>query len=88
MEKTKILYIIIAILIVIIAGLLWNSWYNRQIFAAQQSGYNIGLQNSIISIIQQSRNCQPVSLFAGNQTFNFIDVACLRTNEQLSETKQ
>src|SRR3989344_4418706 len=87
MNKTKILYIIIAILVVIIAALLWNSWYNRQIFNAQQQGYNIGLQNSIISIIQQSRNCQPVSLFAGNQTFNFVDVGCLKAANDQNTTE-
>lgn len=87
MEKTRILYIVIGILVIVILALLANSWYNRQIFIAQQQGYNIGLQNSIISIIQQSRNCQPVSVFVENQSFNFIDVACLRTNEQLNETK-
>lgn len=87
MEKTKILYIVIAVLVIIILALLANSWYNGQIFAAQQNGYNLGLQNSIVAIIQQSRNCQPVSLFAGNQTFNFIDVGCLNAANNQNTTE-
>lgn len=87
MEKTKILYIVIAVLVIIILALLANSWYTKQIIVAQNQGYNLGYSTAVIEAIQKSRNCQPFSLFVGNQTFNFIDVACLKTNEQLNETK-
>ena len=78
LEKTKLYIATIAVLIMIIIVLLGNSWYNKQITAAQQQGYNIGLQNSVVTIIQQSRNCQQVNLFVGNQSFQFIDVSCLQ----------
>ena len=81
LEKTKLYTIIIAVLIIIIIVLLGNSWYNKQITTAQQQGYKIGLQDSIVAIIQQSRNCQPVNLFAGNQSFQFVDVICLQAGK-------
>lgn len=78
-EKTKLYIATIAVLIIIILVLLGNLWYNKRITAAQQQGYDTGLQNSVLTIIQQSRNCQPVSLFAGNQSFQLIDVSCLQS---------
>ena len=83
LEKTQIYTITIAVLIIIILVLLGNSWYAKRITTAQQQGYNIGLQDSVVAIIQQSRSCQPVNLFVGNQSFQFVDVICL----QASKTK-
>jgi len=80
-NNTTILYIIIAILALIILGMLVNSWYTKQIATAQQQGYTIGVTQSIATIVQQSRNCQIVPLFIGNQTFQFIDVSCLQLNQ-------
>ncbi|MBS3098287.1 hypothetical protein J4209_05825 [Candidatus Woesearchaeota archaeon] len=77
-EKTKLYIATIAVLIMVILVLLGNSWYAKRITTAQQQGYNIGLQNSVVTIIQQSRNCQPVNLFIENQSFQFIDVICLQ----------
>jgi len=80
-NNTTILYIIIAILALIILGMLVNSWYTKQIAIAQQQGYTIGVTQSIATIVQQSRNCQIVPLFIGNQTFQFIDISCLQLNQ-------
>ena len=80
-NNTTILYIIIAILALIILGMLVSSWYTKQIATAQQQGYAVGVTQSIATIVQQSRNCQIVPLFIGNQTFQFIDVSCLQLNQ-------
>ena len=78
MKNTKILYAIIIILSLIIAGIGVNSLLNKLIANAQQKGYEAGITASVVSIVQQSRNCQPVNLFIGNQTFNSVDVECLQ----------
>ena len=78
MISTKILYSTIIILSLIIIGIGVDSFLNKLITNAQQKGYQAGITDSVVSIVQQSRNCQPVSLFIANQTFNFVDIACLQ----------
>jgi len=86
MRKTnKILYWIIAILVLVIAGFLINSWYSNKIAAAQQQGYTVGVTQSVATIIQQSRDCKIVPLFIGNQTFQFVDVVCLQVQTNQTE---
>jgi len=78
MANQKVLYIIIIILLLVLAGIGINSLYKNQIAKAQQEGYNVGVTQSVYSLVQQSRSCKPVSMFIGNQTFEFIDTACLQ----------
>ncbi|MBS3105020.1 hypothetical protein J4234_02075 [Candidatus Woesearchaeota archaeon] len=85
MINTKILYSIIIILSLIIIGIGVNSLLNKLITNSQQKGYQAGITASVVSIVQQSRNCQPVNLFIGNQTFNFVDIACLQ--QQTTQAK-
>ena len=79
MKSNLWLYVVIAVLVLVILGYLGISWYKNQIAKAQVEGYNVGVTNSVVSMIQQSRDCQPLSLFIGNQTFQFVDTACLQT---------
>ena len=79
-NNTKTLYWIISVLVLIILGYLANSWYKNQIVEAQEQGFEAGVAQSVVTIIQQSQNCQIVPLFIDNQTFNFIDVGCIQTN--------
>jgi len=85
MTKAKILYSVIIILSLIVIGIGVNSFLNKLIANAQQQGYQAGI-TSVVSIVQQSRNCQPVSLFIGNQTFNFVDIACLQQQTAQGKT--
>ncbi len=45
-----------------------------------QNGYEKGAQEAIIGIIQQSSNCQPMSVWSGNITVQLINVECLAQN--------
>ena len=87
MAKTNAIYIvIIVVLLLVLAGIGLSTLYKNQISKAQQEGYDTGyttgVSTSVYSIIQQSQNCKPVNLYAGNQTFQFIDVECLKAATQ------
>ena len=86
MTNTKVLYAIIIILSLIITGVGAKALYNKFITNAQQQGYQAGITASVVSIVQQSRNCQPVSLFIANQTFNFVDMTCLQQQTAQGKT--
>ncbi len=86
MTKTKILYSVIIILSLIVIGIGVNYFLNKLIANAQQQGYQAGITASVVSIVQQSRNCQPVSLFIGNQTFYFVDTTCLQQQTAQGKT--
>ncbi len=45
-----------------------------------QNGYETGGMDAINGIMQQSMNCQPVSLWSGNYTVQLINVECLSEN--------
>ncbi len=47
---------------------------NQQSF---QNGYESGANNIVTDIIQQSYSCTPVSIWAGNNTVQLINVKCL-----------
>lgn len=42
-----------------------------------QQGVQIGYEQAILQLIQQASTCQPVPVFANNQTINMIAVECL-----------
>ena len=86
MANTKVLYAIIIVLSLLIIGIGANAIYNKIIGNAEQKGYQAGITDSVVSVIQQSRNCQPVSLFIANQTFNFVDMTCLQQQTAQGKT--
>ena len=49
---------------------------NQQSF---QNGYEIGANDIITGIIQQSYSCQPVSVWAEDVTVQLINVECLQS---------
>jgi len=48
---------------------------NQQSF---QNGYELGMRDSILGIIQQSYSCNELSIWAGNDTVQLINVECLQ----------
>lgn len=44
-----------------------------------QNGYESGINDSIIGIIQQSYSCNPISVWTGNDTVKLINVECLQS---------
>lgn len=45
-----------------------------------QNGYETGTQDVVLGIIQQSVQCQQVTVWGNNNTVQLIDVACLQPN--------
>jgi len=85
MKNNKALYGIIAVLILIIAGLVINSWYAKQAAEKQeeqlgifQQGAQYGYEQAVIQVAQQAATCQQVPLTIENQTINLIAVECLQ----------
>lgn len=79
--------LIIIILAVTIAALvIWfvliDNYIIPQIISGNQlsfqNGYETGANEAIIGVIQQSMNCQPLSLWSGNVTVSLINVECLQ----------
>jgi len=78
--------LIIIILVAVIAALLtWfvliDNYIVPQIIAVNQlsfqNGYETGGMDAILGIMQQSMNCEPLSLWSGNSTVQLINVECL-----------
>jgi len=71
----KILLLIISILIIfIVYAFVVKPVISGYIINAQNQGY----ASAIVSIMQQSSQCQQVPLTFGNQTMNIIWVECLQ----------
>ncbi len=79
--------LIIIILTITIAALLtWfvliDNFIIPQIISGNQlsfqNGYESGGMDAILGIMQQSMNCQPLSLWSGNDTVQLINVECLK----------
>jgi len=89
-EKTSFFkrhFALIAILILAVALvgaisyiLLGKIQANRQIQLQQiaQQGMNYGLQQTIVSLFQQTDNCQVANIYLENVTRQVIDIACLQ----------
>jgi len=78
--------LIIIILAVVIAALVtWfvliDNYIIPQIISGNQlsfqNGYETGGMDAILGIMQQSMNCEPLSLWSGNSTVQLINVECL-----------
>ena len=78
--------LIIIILVAVIAALLtWfvliDNYIVPQIIAGHQlsfqNGYETGGMDAIQGIMQQTMNCEPLSLWSGNFTVQLINVECL-----------
>ncbi len=52
-----------------------------------QNGYETGANDIVTGIIQQSYSCNPVSVWAGNNTVQLINVECLQPIAGNSEIK-
>jgi len=80
-RKVFMIFVLIIILLLIIAGLFfavkgyvgWRGKRNDMIF---QQGIQYGYQGAILEIMNLSLSCEPVPLFAGNQTIEMIKRDC------------
>ena len=81
LNKSKLVVIMLAILLVIalvyIAFDKYSSYRQMQYIKAYQEGYNQGVYNMVLSLYQQTENCQPTTVNLGNVTRQVIDVGCI-----------
>jgi hypothetical protein len=85
-NKLKITIAILSILLILALGYIGISTYNQSQFVRQQQifeqGAQLGYQQAILQLMQQALTCQPVPVFANNQTLNLIAVECLQQPQQ------
>ena len=80
-DKKKALITILVVVIIILAAILVYVFaikpgINSYVIKNQNIGYNIGYQETILTIMQRSATCQPVPLTFGNQTINIRAIGC------------
>ena len=75
---TIILALLLLVAIVYIATNWWQTGQTEKMQAKFQEGYNQGVANAVVQLMQQAATCQPVPLFAGNVTMNIVAVECLQ----------
>ena len=85
-DKRKVLMTILVIVIIILVAIIMYAFVikpgvNSYVIKNQNIGYNVGYQNTILTIMQRAASCQPVPLTYGNQTINIIDIKCLQLTQ-------
>lgn len=75
----KIIILILLILWVIFStGYIIYDQFQKYVFKQMQSAYQKGVIDSVRAIMNQSNNCQKVTLFDGNKKIDLIDASCQR----------
>tara|TARA_Y100000310_G_C19974611_1_gene487017 strand:+ start:167 stop:451 length:285 start_codon:yes stop_codon:yes gene_type:complete len=84
-KKFRLTITILAILLVLSVGYIAIDKYTtsreQQLMATYQGGYNKGVQDAVVSLYQQTNNCQPATINIGNLTKQIFDVACLQNQQ-------
>jgi len=83
MKKPKLIIIILILVIAVLAGLVIyllaiKPAISGYIVKNQITGYNKGVEDAVITIMQQAATCQQVPLIFGNQTMNMVWVECFQ----------
>ena len=80
----RLIIIILTIAVLLTWFVLIDNYIIPQIISGNQisfqNGYESGGMDAINGIMQQSMNCQPLSLWSGNFTIQLINVECLTEN--------
>ncbi len=74
LDKKGLIIMVLALIIII--GVLYVT-IPRYNIRQQSKGFNMGIQETIVFIIQQASTCQQIPLIMNNQTINMIAVECL-----------
>lgn len=81
-QKLVIIILAIALAVLLTWFVLIDNFIIPQIISGNQlsfqNGYETGGMDAINGMMQQSMNCQPVSLWSGNYTVQIINVECLK----------
>lgn len=73
----KIFFLFISIWFVFSSIYIGYDQLNKFLARLSRNVYTQGFADSIISIIDQSDNCQPVRVYYGNKEKNLIDMKCI-----------
>jgi hypothetical protein len=74
--RNKVIAVLVVLVIILACAVLFN-WLSGQQLAAYKVGYQQGIADSVLQIMQQGGNCQKVQLYDGNVTMTFIQSNCL-----------
>jgi len=81
-QKLIIIILAVALCIILIWFVLIDNYIIPSIISGNQvsfqNGYETGSNDVINGIIQQSSQCQQVTVWSGNMSINLIDVSCLQ----------
>jgi predicted negative regulator of RcsB-dependent stress response len=91
-NRLGILTLVLGVLLIATVGYISFDKYQNvrdtQMRMAYQQGYDLGITASVVSVFQQTNNCQITTLTVGNMTKQIIDVACLRAAAQQTTQQQ
>ena len=77
---------VLGILLVLSVGYIafdkYKTSQETQLLTAYQDGYNRGVQEAVVSLYQQTNNCQGAVINLGNVTREVFDTACLQNAQQ------
>ncbi len=77
-EKNRLMLVLILIIVVLL-GIIAYAFVLRPAFNGYAvKSYNSGIQDAVLTIMQQASQCQQVPLTFQNQTMNLISVECLQ----------
>lgn len=58
----------------------WNAVNEQKIMDSYKEGYTAGIYDSVLSLYEQTNNCQLATLFVGNFSKQIVDLACINLN--------
>lgn len=73
----KIFFLFLSIWFVFSAIYIGYDQFNKFLARLSRNAYTQGFADSIMAIIDQADNCQPVRVYYGNKEKNLIDVRCV-----------
>ncbi|MBW2980916.1 hypothetical protein KY360_05865 [Candidatus Woesearchaeota archaeon] len=85
-DKQKLTLMILAVLLVLAIGYIALDMYmgvkQRQQMGIFQQGMRAGYEQAIKQLMEKAPACQPIPVYAGNQTVEFIAVDCLQLAQE------
>jgi len=96
-NRAGVITLVLAVLLIVAVGYIsfdkYQTTKDTQLRTVYQQGYDLGITASVVSIFQQTEQCQVVNLNAVDEEGNpvqkqLMDVACLRTTSPQAQQGQ
>ncbi len=84
-KKYSTAKIILVVWLVFSALYVLRGEYNRLSFIVADTAYNRGVGDTAMRLINQSKECKPIPVVAGEKRVEVIDIACLQAPEESSD---